>query len=34
MPGQFRLVLGVETIDTTREIVEVECVAHRVLRSR
>ena len=34
MPGQFQLVVRVETIDTTREIVDVECVAHRVLRSR
>lgn len=34
MPEQFQLVVRVETIDTTREIVDVECVAHRVLRSR
>ena len=34
MPEQFQLVVRVETIDTTREIVDVECVACRVLRSR
>jgi hypothetical protein len=34
IPEQFQLVVRVETIDTTREIVEVEYVAHRVLRSR
>lgn len=34
LPAQFQLILRVETIDTTREIVSVECEAHRVLRSR
>jgi hypothetical protein len=33
-PAQFQLVLRVDTVDTTREIVGVECEAHRVLRSR
>jgi hypothetical protein len=34
LPQQFQLILRVETVDTTREIVGVECEAHRVLRTR
>jgi hypothetical protein len=34
MPAQMQLVVRVETIDTAREIVDVECVAHRILRRR
>jgi hypothetical protein len=33
-PAQFQLVVRVETIDITREIVDVECVAFRVLKNR
>jgi hypothetical protein len=34
LPGQFQIVVRVETVDTTRDIVDVECVAHRIMRGR
>ena len=34
LPGQFQLIVRVETVDTPREIMDVDCVAYRVLRGR
>jgi hypothetical protein len=33
LPRCFQLVLRVDTIDTTRAVVNAECVAHRVFRT-
>jgi hypothetical protein len=34
MPPYLQLLIRVETVDTTREIVDVDCVAHRIWRDR